>query len=362
MTTDPRTYKVSPNFVLADFLGNHTVYSRGHRNLLENDDQANLKLENLRALCFEALEPILEAFGPMTIAYGYISPGLSRGIVKYQDPDKPSHHRFDLGAAADICVHRWVDGQFKTPLDMYLPVSAIGSPIALAHTIDNLDIPYSRLITYSESPYICLAVSAKEVVSDTPRKAFYENRFVGKKKTKPDYRQYPTQLARDSALHRLQSDGLPVDWCGGGYPSYHAGGIQQYQHMRVSKYTMVSDWLFDLKSISNGKKNIPCLHMGAVQDAFAAAGTVYDSMLETLNINRMSIVEGYVSHLSPFTADHNDWRNSTIRFSVVLPAYLSPANAMEELESALPDGAQFTLEEDFLVAVVNVETVLKTWS
>ncbi|MGZ7230907.1 hypothetical protein ACXWOM_10635, partial [Streptococcus pyogenes] len=76
--------------------------------------------------------------------YGFISPELSRKIVKYQDPDKPSHHRWDLGAAADICVHDWV--QTLAPG----AVGTTGAPVhfALRHL---RDLPISRLITYSES-------------------------------------------------------------------------------------------------------------------------------------------------------------------------------------------------------------------
>ena len=336
------------------------MYSRGHAN--EFSDPTGEKMENLKALCHEGLEALLGEFGPLSVAYGYISPELSRAIITYQDPDKPSHHRFDLGAATDICVHRFMAGEFKTPLDMYLPESAIGSPIALAHSIDALDIPYSRLITYSESPYLCLAVSAKEVIADQPRKAFYENRFMGKPKAKPEYRQYATPAAKQRALQQLQDEGLPFPWQGGGFPSYHGGGRCQYQHMRVSKYTMVSDWLFDLKSISNGKKNIPCMHMDAVQDAFAAAGATYDAMIDALKLPRMSIVEGYVSHLNPSSADFNDWREPRIRFCVAPPKGMSAREAAKALEWELPDGAQFTEDDGFLVALVDVETVLEQWS
>lgn len=237
-------------------------------------------------------------------------------------------------------------------MDLYAPGTAIGSPIALAHGIDYLDIPYSRLITYSESPYICLAVSAQELVADAPRKAFYENRFLGVPKAKPAYYQYMTPQAKSRAFELLQEHGLQHPWEGAGYPTYHGGGRKQYHHMRVSKYTMVSDWLFDLKSISNGAKNIPSLNLDSVQDAFAAAGTVYDYLLGHLNTPRLSIVEGYVSHTNPYFDPMNDWRKSMITFCIMPPEHLVGTWPDD------PDGVRMQPRGDFIEVNVDVDIVL----
>lgn len=364
---DPRTYRLSDHFVLSDFLGCHSAYSKGHANPFVFDASATRKIENVKALCLEALEPLMQRFGGVSIGYGYISPDLSAKIVKYQDPAKPSHHRFDLGAAADVVFHKWVAEEFKTIVDCYAPGTAIGSPIALAHAIDYLDIPYSRMITYSESPFLCLAVSADEVVAERPRKAFYENRYTGKPKVKPDYRQYSTPQARTRAFEELQERGLPNDWRGAGYPTYHGGGFQQFHHRRVSKYTMVSDWLFDLKSISTGEKNIPSLQMDSVQDAFAAAGLVYDWMTDYCAVPRMSIVGGYVSHTNQYFDPANDWRSGFLEFKVNPP----PMNGGEPMTPATwhawlmlfggEAGIEMEHDDDFITVRVDVNTVLDTW-
>jgi hypothetical protein len=232
----------------------------------------------------------------------------------------------------------------------------MASPIALAHGIEYLEIPYSRMITYSESPCICLAVAAKEFIKSTPRKAFYENRYQGKKKAKPDYRQYSTPVSKERALHLLQTAGLEVDWRGAGYPTYHGGGFQQYQHMRVSKYTMVSDWLFDLQSISNGEKNVPSLNLESVQDAFAAAGLVYDKMIEVLEVPRLSIVSGYVSPANPYFKKDNDWREKMFSFAVNVPESMAVEQAADDLNMSSTTGTQYAYDQDgFLLAVVDVE-------
>lgn len=335
---DPLT-RISEHFVLADFLGNQTVYSKGHVNSFARDKASLDKMDNLKALANHALEPILAAYGALSISYGYISPALSESIIKYQDPKKPSHHRFDLGAAVDICVHEWVQGLRGPAIeDLYLPESVRGAPIGLAHCLDMDGIPYSRLITYSESPYLCLAVSSTEVYRDQPRKAFYENRYQGHKGAKPEYIQLSNQGARNRHFAQLQELGLEVDWHGHGYPTYHGGGYCQYQHRRVSRYTMVSDWLLDLQSIANGSKNIPALNDERVLDSFAAAGIVYDFMIGGLGFKRLSIVGGYVCPMNPSFDPANDWTTNEVSFDIVGPESL-PQNALQQMLVQLPSGA-----------------------
>lgn len=356
---DPFT-RVSEHFILADFLGNQSVYSRGYANPLIGDEASRLKLANLSALAAHGLEPILANWGPLTVSYGYISPAVSRQVVKYQDPDQPSHHRFDLGAAVDICVHDWVQGEYTVLGDLYLPESARGSPIALAHGFEMIGIPYSRIITYSESPYICLAVSSAEVAQGRPRNAFYENRFTGSPKAKPEYIQLSTPQARRRNLLQLQELGLERDWQGAGYPTYHGGGYRQYQHMRVSRYTMVSDWLFDLQSIANGAKNIPALNEDSVLDSLAAAGIVYDWMIQSYGVKRMSIVGGYVSHLNPYFDPENDWAaGGRISFSVVPPAGWDATAMAHSLREELHGAAYAEIQDNGSIKVtVGVDEVL----
>jgi hypothetical protein len=354
-SVDPRTVRLSPHFLLSDFLGCYSVYMRGYANPFIWDNDAEMKLENARALCNEALEPLMAELGPLSIGYGYISPDLSRRIVGYQDPNKASHHRWDLGAAADVCFHGCVTEGVHGTCDLYFPEAVRTAPVACAHCIDYFDIPYSRLITYSESPYLCLAVSAREVVGDRPRKAFYENRYMGAKGGKPLYRTLSTPSARRTHLEQLQTVGLEHDWRGAGYPTYHSHRIEQYHHMRVSKYTMVSDWLFDLTSISNGVRNVPSLNNAHVLDAFAAAGTVYDWLIDHMGVPRASIVQGYVSHVNPQCNVRvgTDWRQPVIGFTLQLPDA-----AMYSFGD--PDGVTtHDHGDDGFFVEIDVETVLR---
>lgn len=319
---DPTKVWLSDNFRLSDFLGNYSVYSRGFPNPFEHD-LGGVHIGNARALCEHALEPVLAQFGPLSISYGFISPEFSRRTVTYQDPNKPSHHRWDLGAAADIVVHRWVQGLPSTPhiLQLFADENTRTSPALLAHALEESGIPYSRLISYSESPYLCVAVSDTEVRAGKPRKAFYENRYTGKKKVKPDYLQLPSPQAKARVCRLLQSEGLPHPWQGGGYPSYHGGGIRQYQHIRTGKYSTMLDWLFNLKSISTGARNTPDLLSDTTLDSFLSAAHLLDLVVEANpDVRRFSVLGGFLSRSHPDYSADNDWKGAeSICFSLGAP-------------------------------------------
>lgn len=358
--------RISKHFTYADFLGNHSVYSQGFPNEIARDYAFTRKHANAQALCRQALEPILMAYGPMSISYGIISPELSARIVKYQDPAIPSHHRFDLGAAADICVHDWVQGRFAGDWSHRHSVPdspAASSPIALAHWLDQDAVPYSRLITYSESPYICLAVSEEELKADRPRKAFYENRYMGAARAKPQYTQLSTAAARQRHFEQLRTRGLAHEWEGAGYPTYHGGGRRQYHHMRVSKYTMVSDWLFDAKSVADGERNIPSLNIPSVEDSFAAAGIVYDDILALTHINRFTIARGYLSHLNSGSTADTDWRDSMgLEFELIPPHGTNPAVLASTLSGKISGTSFHEHNGRLLVVIEDKENVLATFA
>lgn len=330
MDFDPTKVRVSDHFLLSDFLGNHTCYTKGRPNLLlPNDPQLPLKMANAKALCRHFLEPFLEQAGPLSISYGYISNAISREIVHYQNPDIPSHHQFTLGAAADVISHEWVN---YDPEDD----TATSAPVSLAHEIHGANYPYSRIITYSESAGICVAVSAAEIAANLPRKAFYTNTYVGKKE--PEYKSHASDAAKASALARLKEEGLPHGWRGQGHPSHHGRGRRQYHHIRVSKYTMLSDWLFDLQSIANGAKNIPNVQDQGLMDSFYKAGDLYDDIILGTGINRFSIISGFVHGSNPYFHSDNDWRNGSGYFTLVPPASVSAQSVVDGMRERCRDG------------------------
>lgn len=328
---DPTRTRLSPHFLLSDMMGCNSVYAKGYPNVFEKARGADIRLENGKALCEHVLEPLLALQGSFSISYGFISPDLSRQIVTYQDPDKPSHHRWDLGAAVDVCVHRHV---LKSIANSASP--ECGAPIVLAFDYMRT-MPLSRLITYSESPYMCLAVSAKEVDQGEARGAWYENRYAGHAKVKPQYLKYPSDTIRNRAWTKLQNEGLPHGWTGAGYPTYHGGGNRQLHHIRASEYTMVSDWLFDETFVEDGKRNIPALTNAKVKEAFELAGKTYDWLLKMSGYPRLSIVSAYTSHVTPGWMEGRDWREGDVSFEIVPPGYVTPEKFIQGVFKADTD-------------------------
>jgi len=283
----PSRYRLSKHFLLSDFMGSSSIYAAGIPNVFDKKSGHDDRLAHGLALAEQILEPLLETYGPVSVSYGFISPGASRATVTYQDPNKPSYHRWDIGAAADVCVHKWLEEQHKS--------SHFNSPIMLAHYLDNsLGLPYSRMITYSESPFICLAANFDEVTAGEPRRAMYENRYEGVKGARPAYTKLVTEAARKRHFDALLADGLPHGWVGAGHPTYHGTRMRQLHHVRVSRYTMLTDWLYDDQNVTEGYRNCPRLTDPDTLAAFRRVGYVYDQLIDTLGVLRLSITQGYL--------------------------------------------------------------------
>lgn len=306
---DPTTVRLSKHFLLSDFMGCNSVYSKGYPNVFV--DSSGRKIREAEALCENVLEPLLD-YSRLSISYGYISPELSRQIVKYQDPNKPSYHRWDHGAACDVVLHE------RIALDE--------APIRSAFWIDE-NLPVSRVITYSESPFICVASRLEEINSGDYRRALYENRYMGERKPKYiSYSDNPTSRRKQ----KLACD-LPHGWEGGGFPSYHGGGIRQVQHIRTGRFSVLSDFLFSSSGVREGCQNVPSQR---ARRKFDVAGAVYDELLVVLKLRRMSIIRAYESPTWSRAAQHN-WTDS-VWFCVVPPEGVAPGDVADAAWNSIP--------------------------
>jgi len=188
----------------------------------------------------------------MSFTYGFIDPELSKKIVKWRNPDDPSYHRWDDGAAVDFIAHEWLAPKCNNSTKVWEEnESAECSPIMLACDIAK-NHGFSRMITYSESPGICIATKASEPYKEE-RRAFYENRWNGQPQQKPMYLQH-----RSIPGEQTIRDGLAkFGWRGQGFPSYHGGGRQQFHHLRLGRYLTLLDCLRDPSRLNDGRHNRP---------------------------------------------------------------------------------------------------------
>lgn len=315
---DPTTMRLSEHFLLSDFLGCSSVYREGYPNLFDGSRE---KLAEGKILAQYLLEPLLQ-HSRLSISYGYISPELSRLIVKYQDPDKRSYHRWDAGAACDVVLH-----------DSDL------APVYEAFWIDE-NLPVSRTITYSESPFICVSTRREEIERGDARRALYENRYVGQRK--PVYINYSG--SPQTRRTQKQSVELAHPWQGAGYPTYHGGGVKQYHHTRTSRFTVLSDFLYSDDAVSDGLRNRPPIRPGS---KFLRAGQLYDQLLEVTGLRRMSIVRGYES--PEWAESVHNWKDG-IYLVLVPPASASVEEVVEAAE-ALPGVRRAKVGRDHRVLI-----------
>lgn len=277
MSVDPTKVRLSETLLLSDLLVCDSVVRRGYAN--KAFQEGSTKHEEAVVLAM-AVDDLQDEFGPCMVSYGYISPELSQKIITYQDPNKPSYHRFDIGAAVDLCFPNQLEAGNNQQ-----------SPIELCRQIHERDLMFSRMITYAESPWICFATSI-----DTPtRKAFYENRYTGERK--PEYINYGANNERRMERLRGAATQLEHDWEGKGYPSYHGGGRQQFQHIDTSEHTTMLSWLYDKHKVHKGEKNLPPLtnkpKMKNWYECAYMAGDVIDAITDMYG--RVSIIRAYNS-------------------------------------------------------------------
>lgn len=304
MDIDPTTVRLSDSLLLSDFMGCDSVYRHGYFNRFTEEDLPKL---NEAFLLAQTIEHLQKTLGPCSISYGYISPELSQKVVKYQNPNKPSYHRWDLGAAADLCFH-----------------SQKQAPIKTAFKIDDL-VDYSRMITYAESSQICVATRVSEL-GDKPRRAFYENRYIGQRE--PKHIKYSANKERRGAQKIAHT--LEFDWQGGGHPSYHGGGIQQLQHLRAGTYSLWTDFLYYAPYVGEGVRNsplpLPPSRYHAIESGMEKAGKLISSLVTQFSA-RFSVVRGLV-----LTDNSSNWEDEGVSIVIVPPASLPPTEVVKAIE------------------------------
>ncbi|MCF1459442.1 MAG: hypothetical protein LPH21_18415 [Shewanella sp.] len=253
-------------------MGCDSVYRKGYCNRIYNHEE--IKIRNAVKLGY-FLDQLFEECGGISVSYGFISAALSNLIVKYQDPSKPSMHRWDLGAACDIKLHERDDSPIRQVAD-------------IAEYFGMED--FARIITYSESEWICFATSNDDNQST---RRIYENRYTGQPKVKPDFIHWKGKeeclfAARDN--HELDHPG----WRGAGYPTHHGGGRLQYHHETVGRVTPLSDFLYNRDSVYKGVPNRPpedLTHFHRAANLLEAFGSTTDC--------RLAIVGAYHSDAAP---------------------------------------------------------------
>ena len=150
---------------------------------------------------------------------------------------------------------------------------------------------------------------------DHGRGKWYENRFMGEVGAKPLYINHcaDARVVQEAAV----PSPLTHDWRGSGHPTYHGYGKLQYQHVRTSLYTMMSDWLYDRDKVHFGEANrmpTSMVRYDYIKNMMHYAGRVYD-VLQALASSHLPIIEGIV--LGNRTSNWEE--NGKWSFTIVVP-------------------------------------------
>lgn len=295
MSQDPTKIRLSDTFLLSDFIRADTLFRRkGYGIDVVNFDGIVKRNGTLLA---ETLEEMQELFGPISISYGFITNEYSLKTVRWKAPHLPSYHKWDDGASADVCF--------------FDRLSSSKPPIYTAHDIDS-EFNYSRLITYAESPYICVGVNALEHDSGSHRLAFYENRYVHKC-DKPVHIKYPN-FNRGQFKSSVRNEIDYKNWAGNGYPTMHSLKIRQFQHVRLSKYHTLIDFLYMPEKVAYGIPNAPInsniIERKLVINTLKEAAKALDRVVIYLK-HKTSIVRS-------FNTEDKDW-NRRYSFTIIPP-------------------------------------------
>lgn len=336
--------------LLSEFVGNESCYTLGLANPVQTDEwggERSIVRTNAAALA-ELIDRIRDNgtvvdrmmgnenwMRHFTISYGFIHPKLSEKIVKWKPGHEPSLHRWDMGAAADILFHGAVYAPyFYGVISDDIAVQQRFAPVHMVgHWYQNRAVgPYfERVITYSESPYICVGASR------APVHKWYENRFQGERNRKPGYTRHTgVTIGADSPNLRLS-----YDWRGGGHPSYHGNGRQQFHHIRTSVYTMASSWLYNRDKVHYGRTNRVPAHRIRRRNIFQmmeCAGIAYDALSRSCD-QRLPIIEGI-----DIDKHGSDWEQDE-RWSFVIASHASYGDLAHRVHQIGDNFANLQIEE-----------------
>ena len=154
--------RLSPNFILRDFLFSTDAAAAGHSNFPSDD--ADLVVKSGKQLCGQVLEPILAKFGRFAITFGYQARSMLDSPAQQADPkyDRESSqpHQWDRDTqGSDVYAH--VD------ILPYCVEDRMVTKQEFAHwCMMNLDI--DLLMQFPDSNVYCTTISPK------PRRYWWE--------------------------------------------------------------------------------------------------------------------------------------------------------------------------------------------
>lgn len=283
--------RLSRHFTLLDMLQARTLHTS--RQPLRLADIPLDCIATGKRLCAELLEPMIDTFGPCSIASGYIPKAL---LSERWTP----HTWFSMdGAAVDASFHDWVN--------------AGKAPIKLVEEVVRLGAPFERIITYAGSEFICLSAGRRQ-----NRGVIYENvRIPGSEK--PQFR----TLCRAGSTPSLPFPDRP-DWRRlDDEPVFHSQRSLRAQHIRVGRYFTFLDFCRNEEAIIAGIDWVPPLTKTPLIEMARCMAEVLDPVVA--QVGRISVVRGVIRPDMSGNPTHT-WFGPRASVSFLLPEGQEPVD------------------------------------
>lgn len=267
------TQRMSPHFLLMDFMQDRTTMTLGRPLVLDlNDLYPDLTadgLNQLAHLCNHVIEPMIQRFGPCSVACGFRA-----NPVYGAAPMRDSPHRYNniRGAAADLVFHDWVRPSLDVPYGR--------DPVGMLDHVQ--DLPITRWISYAGTEFTCVAAhigSRRRSVSLNIRRGPFK---------KPWFQTIPLPDVQRYDVH-----GWPTveKWRRRrGEPIFHTRRTLRPQHIRVGRYFTLLDFSHSPDALLLGVHS--ALPLSALQQITSARQAAYllDPLVQRLG--RVTVLRG----------------------------------------------------------------------
>ena len=154
------TTRLSKHFILLDFMADRAVYRSCKPLAFEEtwNDKGELG-ELARGLCERLLEPLMTAYGPVSVADAFWPESIAK--TKWPRELQMGHHQAD---ASRPDKHRWAGGEATVDIALYRLVddgktgAALKKAVEAAKTIDRYR---DRVLYYPNTEFLCVTCKAE---------------------------------------------------------------------------------------------------------------------------------------------------------------------------------------------------------
>ena len=152
------TTRLSKHFILLDFMADRTVY-RSCRRLVFDETWNDGHDELATGLCDRLLEPLMAAYGPVSVADAFWPESIANASWPRQL--RMSHHQAD---ASRPDKHRWAGGEATVDIALYRLVDERKTGAALKKAVEDvktIDGYRDRVLSYPNTEFLCVTFKLK---------------------------------------------------------------------------------------------------------------------------------------------------------------------------------------------------------